>query len=324
MRPGLPRYASRRLAQLLPLMLVVIVLNFTLIKMAPGDPAYAIAGENAPREYIESVRIRYGLDRPFLEQLGRYLGMVVRGDFGYSYMYHRPVISVILEKLPATLLLMGSSMSLAMLVGTLLGTYAAKRHGTWVDRVVTSSSLGLYSMPVFWLGLMLILFFAISLRWFPSSGMVGFLEQKQGLAYAIDVLWHMSLPTLTLFIYYSPAFLRVTRASVLEISGEDFIATSRAIGYSENRIYFKYALKNAVLPAVTLAGLNLGLIFAGALLTETVFSWPGTGRLMFEAAYQRDYPIMMGIFVITSACVVLGNLLADLVYGLLDPRVVYK
>lgn len=320
----LRRYLARRLLQMVPAIFMVVVLNFVLIHLTPGDPASALSGDHASAEHIEEVRRSYGLDRPILHQLGVYLSKLARGDLGFSFAMRRPVTDIILERIPATLLLILTSQVIAIPGGTALGTYAARHYGSPIDRVLSMAGLGFYAVPVFWSGMMLILLFGVVLLWFPTSGMVSFSAPPEGIGRMLNIAWHLVLPSLALALYTLPTYLRLTRASLLEVMREDYISTARASGFSENIIFFRYALRNALLPTVTMAGLSLGLLFAGALLTETVFGWPGTGRLMIESVRRRDYPILMGVFLITSVGVVLASLFTDLIYAALDPRVTYE
>ncbi|HJW48088.1 MAG TPA: ABC transporter permease [Candidatus Limnocylindria bacterium] len=318
------RYALRRVVQIVPVMLFIAVVNFLLIHLAPGDPAAALAGEGAPQEFIEALRVDYGLDKPLLQQLGTYLSTLLQGDLGYSFAYRRPVVEVIVERLPATALLVFASQIPAIVVGTLLGAYSARHYPSKIDNAVTAVSLSLYAVPIFWSGLLLILVFAVWLRWLPASGMFSLTAPSEGLGRFLDIARHMALPTTALFLYSLPTYVRLTRASVIEIMREDFITTARAIGYSENVVFFRHALRNALLPAVTVAGLSLSFVFAGALLTETVFGWPGMGRLMYEGVLKRDYPVLMGVFLVTSALVLIVGIVTDLIYAALDPRVSYE
>ena len=318
------RYALRRVVQILPVMLFIAVVNFLLIHLAPGDPAAALAGEGAPQEFIEALRVDYGLDKPLLQQLGTYLATLAQGDLGYSFAYRRPVVEVIVERLPATALLVFASQIPAIVLGTLLGAYSARHYPSKIDNAVTAVSLSLYAVPIFWSGLLLILVFAVWLRWLPASGMISLTAPTEGLGRLFDIARHMALPTTALFLYSLPTYVRLTRASVIEIMREDFVTTARAIGYSENVVFFRHALRNALLPAVTVAGLSLSFVFAGALLTETVFGWPGMGRLMYEGVLKRDYPVLMGVFLVTSALVLVVGILTDLIYAALDPRVSYE
>lgn len=318
----LQRYVLRRLFQMVPVVIMVTIFNFLLIHAAPGDPALALAGDYAPLEYIAELRHSYGLDQPILTQLGIYLGKLAHGDLGYSYAYRRPVMDVILQRVGPTLLLILLSQGLAIVVGTLLGAIAARYKGTPFDAAATGITLVLYCIPVFWMGLVLILVFAVNLHWFPTSGMISF--AGSAVPRWLDVARHLVLPVTALFLYDLPTYARLTRSSIMEVDNEDYITTARAVGYQERVVYVRHALRNALLPTVTVAGLSLSSVFAGALLTETVFGWPGIGRLMYDAVSQRDFPVLMGGFLFTSVLVVIGSLVTDLVYTLLDPRVTYS
>jgi len=318
-------YVIRRILEMIPVVLIVIVFNFTIVHLAPGDPAVILAGERATAEYVEATRKRYGLDRPIHEQLILYLMSLMRGDFGDSLAYHRPVLELIVEKIPATLLLVLTSQLVSMVLGTLIGALSAKKYGSRTDRLISFTSVILYSMPVFWFGLILILVFGITLRWFPIWGITSPEMQLSGWGQVVDILWHLFLPVVTLSAaYLTPIFVRLSRSSVMEVMKEDFIMAARAKGLTENVVFFKHALRNALLPTVTQAGLLLGFVLSGALMTETVFGWPGLGRFMYESIFRRDYPTLMGLFIITSVCVAVASLITDIVYALLDPRVVYK
>lgn len=317
----LTRYFLYRLLQMLPVALLILVINFVLIHLAPGDVSILLAGEGADPDYMRSVRERYGLDRPMLEQLGRYIGQIVQGDLGLSYRTGEPVIAIIAERVPATLLLAGTSLALAAIVGTAIGTYISRRPGSALDTAVTSLSISLFSIPVFWLGLMLILLFAVNLRWLPSSGMVTIGGPREGLGRVLDIGRHMVLPVIALSTVWLGQYVRLARASVSEVLSEPYVTTARAIGYPERQIMVRYGLRNAMLPIVTVLGLELGLLLSGAVLTETVFAWPGLGRLIYDAILARDMPIIMGAFIIMSFTVMIAALLTDLLYAALDPRV---
>jgi len=318
---GLLRYILLRLAQLVPVVILVIILNFALIHAAPGDVASVLAGEGGDPAYMDAVRESYGLDQPFLVQLGRYLGHVLQGDLGLSFRSHAPVSSEILARVPATLLLVGSSLLISVVLGTWLGTRIARRPGAWADTAASLVSVSLFSIPVFWLGLMLILLVAVRAQLLPSSGMSTVGGARAGLPMVLDVLRHLLLPVLTLSCVWIGQYVRLARTSVLDVLAEPFITTVRAIGFPERRVLQHYALRNALLPVVTVFGLQLGLALTGAVLTETVFSWPGLGRMIYEAILARDTPVIMGAFVAMSFTVALASLLTDLVYAALDPRV---
>ena len=318
---GLQRYLLLRLAQLVPAALVVVVLNFALIHLAPGDVANVLAGEGSDPDYLNAVRASYGLDQPFLVQLARYLGHVLLGDLGTSYRSHAPVVDEILARVPATLMLVGTSLLFSVGLGTWLGTMIARRTGSWVDTLVSILSVSLFSLPVFWLGLVLILLIAVKGQLLPSSGMSTVGGPREGLAMVLDVLRHLVLPALTLACVQVGQYVRLARTSVSEVLAEAYITTVRTIGFPERRVLMHYALRNAWLPIVTVFGLQLGLVLTGAVLTETVFSWPGLGRMIYEAILARDTPVIMGAFVAMSFTVAIASLLTDLVYAALDPRV---
>lgn len=320
------RYVLRRIPQLIPLIFFAIVLNFTLMHLAPGSPIdYLITqGEVVPQEYIDRVMREYGLDKPVHEQLLIYIANVLRGDFGISYRYRQPVLEVILESLPNTLLLMLSSILLAFVFGIILGVSSAKKPYSIIDNLASSVSILGYSIPTFWLGMMLIIVFSVNLRWLPFLGMYTLGEELTGWAAFIDRLKHLILPVITLGTAYLAIYTRLTRASMLEELRKDYITTAWGKGLDDRRVYYRHAFRNAMLPVITVLGLNIGLMLTGATLTETVFSWPGLGRLVYDSVITRDYPILMGIFIIVSITVVLTNFIVDILYAVLDPRVRYK
>ncbi|MBS7700534.1 MULTISPECIES: ABC transporter permease [unclassified Chelatococcus] len=317
----LQRYILFRLAQVLPVAFVIIIINFALIHLAPGDVSIILAGEDANPEYMAAVRERYGLDLPLPQQLLNYLMQIASGDLGLSYRTREPVLDVILERVPATLLLAGTSLVLAAILGTAIGAFVARRPGSALDTSVTSLSISLFSIPVFWLGLMLILLFAVKLRWFPSTGMVTVGGPREGIGRVMDILWHMVLPVLALATVWLGQYVRLARASVADVLAESYVTTGRAIGFSEPQILMKFGLRNALLPIITVLGLEIGVLLTGAVLTETVFSWPGLGRLIYEAILARDTPIIMGAFIIMSFTVMIASLVTDVLYAALDPRV---
>jgi peptide/nickel transport system permease protein len=308
----------------IPVIFIVIILNFVIIQLAPSDAAVIMAGEYADPEYIEHIREKYDLNKPIQYQLVTYLRRLLRGDLGYSIQYARPVSSLIWERLPLTLILIVPGEILGIVFGTFLGVYAARRHGKRSDTVLTTTSIALYSTPSFWLGFLLIIVFGITLRMFPIGGYRSVLVNKQGLSYFLDVLWHLFLPMTTITISWClPISLRIARASIIEIIEEDYIFTARAKGLKENIVFYKHALRNAMLPTITMAGLWLGFSITGSVLVETVFGWPGMGNLVREGIFARDYPLLMAILLITSICVVLASMISDIIYAYLDPRVVY-
>jgi peptide/nickel transport system permease protein len=320
----LRRYIIRRLLQMVPTIFAIMLINFFVIHMAPGDPARVMAGEMAHPDNVEAIRVAFGLDKPLWEQLVIYITKLFRGDLGFSFNYLTPVSELILDRLPQTILLMTVASTLSIVFGTLTGAYAASRYPSKIDSSIVLTSLAFYSMPIFWFALLLLYLFSRELGWFPSGGMVDIIEKKTGIAYVTDLLWHATLPVLTLSAYNLPIFVRISRASVIETMREDYITTARAIGLSENRVFVRHALRNALLPTVTVAGLTLGFILTGAIMTETVFSWPGIGLLLWQAIYNRDYPTLMGIFIFASVSVVIASFLTDMVYAILDPRVRFE
>ena len=247
------------------------------------------------------------------------MGNVFQGNLGESFADRVPVSSMLLERMQVTLMLVLPSEILAILIGTLLGLVAAKHENRLQDHLISNASIVLYCMPAFWLGMMLMLLFAVNLKWLPTSGMQSF---NTDLSPFLDTLRHMILPSLTLILVRIPIYLKLARSSIVEVAQEDFINTARAIGYSERVVYRRHALRNALLPTVTQVGMSISSLFSGALLTETVFSWPGMGRMVYEAISSRDYPVIMGGFLVSAIMVVIGSFITDIIYMYLDPRVV--
>lgn len=319
------RFVVRRIGAMILTILVVLVLNFALVHMAPGDPIRILSGmDNPSEEMIQNLRSRYGLDKPWPVQFMDYLGNLARGDLGRSIINDQPVSSQIKQKIMPTLLLTLTATALAFIIGTLLGTLSATRYRSKLDSVLSLIAYVLYAMPAFWLGLMMILLFAGILKLFPTSGMVSLRVEKTGLAYTADLLWHLALPALTLALVQVPVYYRITRASVVQVLKEEFITTLKATGMPIGKIFRKYALRNAILPTVTILGLHLGYVVTGAALVEIVFAWPGMGRMTLEAVFRRDYPLLMGIYLMVSVSVAVAVFLTDLVYGWLDPRIRYS
>ena len=318
---NLRRYILVRLLQLVPVTLVVIVINFLLVHLAPGDISTILAGDTADPAYLAVIRERYGLDKSFPEQLWRYLVQVGSGDLGLSFRSREPVFTEIMSRVPATLLLVGTSLALSVITGTVIGTWIARQPGSTTDSVVSALAVGLFSVPVFWLGLMLVLFFAVQLQLFPAMGMTSVDGPREGLGRVLDIIYHMVLPVLALMTVSVGQYVRLSRSAVAEVMGESYITTVRAIGFPDRTIMLHYALRNALLPVVTVLGLQLGLVLTGAVLTETVFSWPGLGRLIYDAILARDTPVIMGAFIAMSITVAAASLVTDLLYAVLDPRV---
>jgi len=316
-------YVVRRLIQAVPLLLFVVVFNFLLIHLAPGSPIDYILGPDilVSQEYQQKILEDFGLDQPLGVQLVRYLSRALTGDFGFSYSNRRPVVEVISDRVPATLLLVATGSVLALSLGVVAGVSAAVKAHTYADGLITSLALAGYSLPVFWLGMVLILVFALRLDLFPVQGMVDVRQQLQGIALMADIAKHMVLPVVALSTSMAGIYARLTRASMLEVLGYDYVRTARAKGLSERVVTYRHALRNALLPVVTIVGLNFGLVLTGAVLTETVFAWPGLGRLLYQALLARDYPVLMGMFLVVSLMVILAMVVTDLMYVMLNPRI---
>jgi len=326
MRQASLLFLVRRLIQVVPVVLAIAAVNFFLLRMAPGDVADILAGQmgHATLEFTEQLRREFGLDQPVYMQFFYYIGKLLTLDLGRSHLQQAPVIDLILDRLPATVILMLTSILIAIAVGIVLGVAAARREGRLADTLVSVTALVVYATPAFWLGLMLIVLFSIQLDLLPSGGMYQIGAGKTGLAHVLDVARHLILPSVTLGLFYVAIYTRLMRASMLEVYGLEFITTARAKGLSETTIAWTHALRNALLPVVTLAGVQFGHLLGGSILVETVFAWPGLGRLVFDALLQRDLNLLLGILFVSSVVVVLANLVVDLVYGLLDPRIVHK
>ncbi len=319
-------YIAKRLVKAVFVLLAIVVLNFFLIRAAPGDPAQVMAGEAGAADeiFIAQLREEFGLDEPLHVQLWIYVSDIVTLDMGYSYRQDEPVAKLVFERLPATLLLTGTAFVLSILLGVLLGALAAARVGKWTDSLITVVALVFYATPLFWIALMAILLFSVKLGWLPGFGMFSVGADYTGFAAVLDVLQHLILPAATLGLFFMAIYARLTRASMLEVMDMDFVKTARAKGVAPARITRIHVLRNAILPVITLAGIQAGQLVGGAVLTETVFAWPGIGRLMFDALLQRDYNLLLGVFFVSSAMVILFNLVTDVVYTLVDPRIELK
>ncbi len=299
----------------------VVVLNFFLIRLAPGDPAVTLAGQagGADAETLEEIRRTYGLDQPLAQQFFVYAGKILTGDLGTSYYFNLPVSDLILERLFPTLILVLSSLVISVGFGTFFGVLAARNPRGPFSYVVTVVALGGYSVPAFWLGQMLILAFAWYVPIFPVDGMAS-LRVSGVLDRIVDLAWHLALPALTLGVSFMAQYSRVSRAAMLEVLDSDYIRTARAKGASEPSVLFVHGLRNAILPVITLVGLQLGQILSGAVLVETVFNWPGLGRLALDSILRRDYPTILGILLASAVVVVVINLATEAIYRSADPR----
>jgi peptide/nickel transport system permease protein len=317
------RYVLRRLLLAIPVLICIAIINFLLVQAAPGDAVDVLAGEagTATPEYVAGLRQQFGLDKPVYVRLAQYVFNIAQLDFGYSFREGRPVISIILARVPPTLLLLVASTLLAVGVGILLGAIAARFRNRTADAVISVVALLLYATPTFWIGLMMIVLFSVDWGILPSGGLVTIGGGHTGFAWVLDVAWHLVQPAVALSLFYLAVYARLTRATMIEAYGEDFVRTAIAKGLTSRRIALKHVLPNAILPTVTMAGVQIGSLLGGAVLVETVFSWPGIGRLAYEAVFHRDYNLLLGILLMTSAMVILLNLVVDLLYAWLDPRI---
>lgn len=317
------RYLIWRLLQAVPVILGVTVLCFLMLQLAPGDLAEVLAGEagGASPGYIEELRARYGLDQPILAQLFLYIKNVLLFDLGFSFRHNANVTSLLLERLVPTLLLMGSTLLLSVGFGVLSGLFAAIWVRTWRDHVISLAAIVAYATPLFWVGLMLILVFSIWLDWFPTSGMENVVMFYEGWDRVLDVAHHLVLPAVTLSLFYMALYARLMRATMLEQRGLDYVTTARAKGLTERQITFRHVLRNALLPVITMAGVQVGGLLGGSVVVESVFAWPGLGQLAFEALFSRDFNLLLGIFFMSACLVVAVNIAVDMIYVLIDPRI---
>ena len=316
-------YASR-VGQYALVLLAALTLNFFLPRMMPGSPLRFLAGEDVGLlrpDDIAAVQARYGLDKPLFEQYISYLGSMLSGNWGFSYQMGKPVIRVIAERLPWTLLLVGTSLVIATVFGIIIGAFAAWNRGRLLDSSTLTGSILVDSLPTFWLGMLLIAIFAVELRWFPIYGAVTAWGPKNGWPYIIDILRHLVLPATTLTLASLSGTYLVMRYAMLDVLGQDYIRTARSKGVHERRVLLKHAIRNALLPVSTVVFLNLGFLIGGATVIETVFSYPGVGTLLYQAVLNRDYPVLQGAFLMLTVSVIAANILSDAVYPLLDPRV---
>ena len=315
---GLPAYALRRLLLAVPVLFGVSVLVFAVLHLAPGDPAAIMLGAQATKEDVVRLHRDLGLDQPLVVQYVRWIGHVLQGDLGRSIPLGRAVLPEVLLRFKATLVLTAGALLIAILLGLSAGIVSAVKQYTWLDRISMGVAVTGVSLPVFWTGIMLIILFALQLRWFPSSGMSS--PYGSGVA---DVLWHLVLPAVTLGTASAAALARLTRSSVLEIIRQDYVRSARAKGLAEHAVIARHVLKNAINPIITVLGLQVGFLLGGAILTETVFSWPGLGSMMVRAIQARDYPLVQGGVLLIATTFVLVNLVVDLLYAVFDPRIRY-
>lgn len=317
------RYVGRRLVLAVPTILTILVLNFALLHLAPGDAADVLAGEagSATPEFMAKLRNTFGLDQPLYVQLGAYLKNTLTLDLGYSFRHAMPVSDLIASRLWPTVLLMLSVFVLSVGFGVTLGAIAARNLNRFTDNLLSLLAIVAYATPVFWAGLMAVVVFSINLEWFPTSGMEQVAAFHSGWNRVVDIAHHLVLPAVTLSLFYIALYTRLMRASVLDQYAIDYVITARAKGLTERQIARRHVLRNAALPVLTMAGVQFGGLFGGAVVIETVFGWPGLGLLAYESLFARDINLLLGIFFISACLVVLVNLLVDLAYSLFDPRI---
>jgi peptide/nickel transport system permease protein len=314
------RLLIRRFALAVPLVFGVVTLTFFLIHLAPGDPALILAGDAPTPEFLSAVRAAYGLDQSVWRQFVAFFCKAVAGDFGTSIYYGRPVFLVILDRLPATILLTGTALVVASSLGIIVGVAAAKRAGSRADTMISAVSLIGYSVPSFWVGQLFVLLFALQLHWFPAGGMTTVRARYIGVDAMLDVGMHMVLPVATLAVFLMTLTARFTRAAMVEALDQDFVIVAEAKGVCRRRIVWHHAFRNALVTTVTVIGLEFGAVIAGALVIEVIYSWPGLGRLFYDAIFRRDFPLLTGCFILTSTMVVVVNALTDVACAVIDPR----
>jgi peptide/nickel transport system permease protein len=300
-----------------------VILLFFLLRLAPGDAASVLAGEagGAPAEYVQQIRNQFGLDQSLMLQFWTYAKNILTFDLGFSFRYNMRVSDLILQRLWSTLLLMGTALVLSIVAGVVLGLIAATRVNTWRDNVISVTAVIFYATPLFWIGLMLILGFSVKLDWFPTTGMEDVVAYYEGWERVTDIAHHLVLPALTLSLFYMALYTRIMRASMLDQRDMDYVTTARAKGLTERQIAYRHVLRNALLPVVTLAGVQLGALLGGSVVVETVFAWPGLGLLAYDALFARDFNLLLGIFFLSSCMVVVVGALVDVSYTVLDPRI---
>lgn len=314
---------KRTVIHAIPTMIGIVVLNFFLLQLVPGDAADVIAYESgsATEESMAAIRARFGLDQPVIQQLMTFLGNLAQGNLGYSPRYNMSVFDMIMTRLPGTLILMLSALALALVAGVIVGCVQAAYAGRWPDRVLAVLVLIFYSTPGFWIGLMAIVLFSVTLGWLPSNGNMTIGADLDGLAYLWDRIKYMILPALALASFFIAVYARLTRAAMLEVQRQDFMRTAAAKGLHPMVIQLRHALRNALIPVTTVAGIHLGNLLGGAVVVETVYGWPGMGRLALEAVLARDYSILLGVLLLSSMLVIIANMAVDLLHAWLDPRI---
>ncbi len=316
-------YILKRVLQAIPILLGASTIIFFLMHAAPGDPTTIyLSNPNIDPAVIEQMRRNLGLDQPVYVQYFRWITSFMTGEFGYSFSQHRPIAEILKDTIPNTLLLSGIALVIIFVLGVVIGTVQAVRQYSWIDNTATVSSFFIYSMPSFWLGLMLILLFGYKLQWLPASQMTVVNYEFMGSTdQLLDRLKHLILPAAALGFGGAAAVARYMRSGMLEQIRQDYVRTARAKGLAERTVVFKHALRNALIPVVTLLGLYIPFLMSGAVLVETIFAWPGMGRLIVSAIFQRDYPVVLASAFVLAVFVILGNLVADILYSVVDPRV---
>jgi peptide/nickel transport system permease protein len=320
---GVARFVLIRVAQAIPTLLLVAAVNFTLLNLAPGDLAQILAGDagGAAPEYLQMLRHDFGLDQPLWLRLAHYLERIITLDLGYSFSNNETVVQLIVSRIPATLLLTGSALLLAIVVGILGGFVASLRPRGWLDRLISFLALILYATPNFLLGLALVILFSVKLRWLPAGGITDPVSTTRGLAHIFEFFSHLLLPASTLGLFFASIYVRLTRTAMLEVRNLEYVRAARARGLSQMQTSRRHVLRNALLPVVSVIGLQAGALLGGSILVEVVFSWPGLGRLAFEAVFQRDYNLLSGVVLVGAIAVIVMNIATDLLYTLLDPRI---
>lgn len=317
------RYVGRRALQAIPVLVGIAIVNFLILKLAPGDLADILAGEAgaADPDYVLELRRRFGLDQPVIVQLGNYLLRLASFDLGFSPRHRMAVTELIASRVPATLILMAASTTIAVAIGTLAGVVAARFVGRPVDTLIGFLALLCYATPLFWIGLMMIVLFSVQLGILPSGGFQTLGVAMSGWERAVDIARHAAMPSIALALFYLAVYTRLTRAAMIDALTQDYVKLARSKGLSETRVTLRHALPNAFLPTLTMTGVQINALLGGAVLVETVFGWPGLGRLAFEAVFTRDHNLLIGILLVSSVLVIAVNLLVDLAYAWLDPRI---
>jgi peptide/nickel transport system permease protein len=319
---GFASFAVSKLIAAVITILAITCVNFVIFRMAPGDPIRMMFRDpRVSAEQMQKVREKFGLDKPLSGQFVAYVKELAKGDLGISFWQKRPVLEVIGDRIPQTLILVITALVIAVVLGTLFGAMAGWRSGTRFDSIVMSASLALYSIPTFAMGLLILLVFSFLLAVFPLGGISTPASGFTGIRQVLDVLWHMVLPAISIVFWYVGEYVLLTRSSMIDVLGKEYITTARAKGLKEGVVLRGHALRNALLPVVTMTGVNFAFAIGGVIEAETVFSWPGVGRLVYDAVLKRDYPLLQGIFLVFAVSVVLFNLIVDLVYGYIDPRI---